>query len=164
MLLFCQVFKEPRMCMFYNMKSEFWCGAFHLTSLWKWGNSNVHFQADQIHFHVSRVRSLTSTLFNEIHRASQILLFNPWERGSFYLWVLPLCTLGPILQEESHNFNRGVKCSQDPCLFSHRCKTCNGDHPSYCHDESTSKTRSQSQQKKSANRWILPVSKAQKPC
>lgn len=30
-----------------------------------------------------------------------------------------------------HNFNCGTKSSQDPCSFSHCCKICGGDHPSY---------------------------------
>ena len=30
-----------------------------------------------------------------------------------------------------HNFNRGTKCSQDPCSFNHYCKICDGDHPSF---------------------------------
>ena len=30
-----------------------------------------------------------------------------------------------------HNFNRGTKCSQDPCHFNHHCQICDGDHPSY---------------------------------
>ena len=50
-----------------------------------------------------------------------------------------------------NNYNRGTKCSQDPCPFSHRCKTCYGDHPACRHDDPPSKTRSQAD-KKSSNR------------
>ena len=47
------------------------------------------------------------------------------------------------------NFNRGAKCSQDPCPFSHQCKLCYGDHPGYRHDESVGKTRGQGDKKSS---------------
>ena len=33
-----------------------------------------------------------------------------------------------------NNYNRGLRCSQDPCPFSHRCKTCNGEHPASSHN------------------------------
>ena len=48
-----------------------------------------------------------------------------------------------------NNFNRGAKCSQDPCPFSHQCKLCYADHPSYRHDEFVGKTRGQGDKKPS---------------
>ena len=66
------------------------------------------------------------------------------------------CSLSALRPNNTHrglcnNYNRGTKCSQDPCPFSHRCKTCYGDHPAYRHDDPPSKTRSQTD-KKSSNR------------
>ena len=29
------------------------------------------------------------------------------------------------------NFNRGVKCSREPCQYQHLCNTCNGKHPGF---------------------------------
>ena len=66
------------------------------------------------------------------------------------------CSLSALRPNNTHqglcnNYNRGTKCSQAPCPFSHRCKTCYGDHPAYRHDDPPSKTRSQTD-KKSTNR------------
>ena len=48
-----------------------------------------------------------------------------------------------------NNYNRGAKCSQEPCPFSHRCRLCNGEHPAYRHDDTPSKTRGQGDKKHS---------------
>ena len=50
------------------------------------------------------------------------------------------CSLSVLRPNNTHqglfnNYNRGTKCSQAPCPFSHRCKTCYGDHPAYRHDD-----------------------------
>ena len=48
-----------------------------------------------------------------------------------------------------NNYNQGLRCSQDPCPFSHCCKTCNGEHPASSHNESPAKSRSFSDKKSS---------------
>ena len=49
-----------------------------------------------------------------------------------------------------NNYNRGARCSQDPCPYSHRCKTCNGDHPSYRHDDPSPKSKGHGDKKSSS--------------
>lgn len=53
----------------------------------------------------------------------------------------------PTQRGTCNNYNRGAKCSQDPCSFSHRCRVCNGEHPAYRHDDTPSKTRGQGDKK-----------------
>ena len=73
--------------------------------------------------------------------------------GDHYSYGCSLSTLRPNNTQRGlcNNYNRGTKCSQDPCPFSHRCKTCYGDHPASRHDDPPSKPRSQTD-KKSSNR------------
>ena len=73
--------------------------------------------------------------------------------GDHYSYGCSLSALRPNNTQRGlcNNFNRGTKCSQDPCPFSHRCKTCYGDHPASRHDDPPSKPRSQTD-KKSSNR------------
>ena len=73
--------------------------------------------------------------------------------GDHYSYGCSLSALRPNNTQRGlcNNYNRGTKCSQDPCPFSHRCKTCHGDHPAYRHDDPPSKTRGQTD-KKSSNR------------
>ena len=71
--------------------------------------------------------------------------------GDHFAHGCSLSALRPTTSQRGtcHNFNRGTKCSQEPCPFSHRCRICNGDHPSYRHDDPTPKARSQSDRKPS---------------
>lgn len=73
--------------------------------------------------------------------------------GDHFAYGCSLSDLRPNSSQRGtcNNYNRGFKCSQDPCPFSHRCKICNGDHPSHRHDDPSPKTRSQGD-KKSSNR------------
>ena len=73
--------------------------------------------------------------------------------GDHYSYGCSLSALRPNNTQRGlcNNYNRGTKCSQDPCPFSHRCKTCYGDHPAFRHDDPPSKPRSQTD-KKSSNR------------
>ena len=73
--------------------------------------------------------------------------------GDHYSYGCSLSALRPNNTQRGlcNNYNRGTKCSQDPCPFSHRCKTCYGDHPASHHDDPPSKPRSQTD-KKSSNR------------
>lgn len=71
--------------------------------------------------------------------------------GDHYSYGCFLSALRPNNSQRAlcNNFNRGAKSSQDPCPFSHRCRTYHGDHPPYRHDNPPSKTRSQSDKKSS---------------
>ena len=58
--------------------------------------------------------------------------------GDHYSYGCSLSALRPNNTQRGlsgNNYNRGTKCSQDPCTFSHRCKTCYGDHPAYHHND-----------------------------
>ena len=55
------------------------------------------------------------------------------ESGDHFSHGCSLSALRPTSTQGGvcHNFNRGTKCSQDPCPFNHHCQICDGDHPSY---------------------------------
>ena len=51
--------------------------------------------------------------------------------GDHFSHGCSLSALRPTSVERGvcNNYNRGLRCSQDPCPFSRRCQTCNGEHP-----------------------------------
>ena len=71
--------------------------------------------------------------------------------GDHFAYGCSLSALRPdsTARGTCNNFNKGFKCVQEPCPYTHRCKICNADHPSFRHDQSTGKTRGQGDKKQS---------------